>query len=256
MQRSTKYKILISLWILAFVLGTSFWIYSYYFKKKARCRNVIVTIHDSENNKLIDENMVRATLQKHFSEGFEGKAIATIPMSKIEQVLATIQQADDIKVYADVLNNLQIDVSQAQPMFRVINKNGVGFYVSKNCKRFPLSHKFTVRVPIAVGNISAEVSNGKTDSILMQRICGIVRYTSEDDFWRIATDQIVVNDEHEIEIVPNIGQMSIVVGDDNNIEDKLEKAMVFMREGLNKVGWNKYEKIDVRFNNQIVCKKK
>jgi len=29
----------------------------------------------------------------------------------------------------------------------------------------------------------------------------------------------------------------------------------FYTEGLNKVGWNKYSQISLKYNNQIICKK-
>jgi cell division protein FtsQ len=45
-----------------------------------------------------------------------------------------------------------------------------------------------------------------------------------------------------------------VIGDTNNIPEKFEKLTDFYVDGLNHVGWNKYQIIDLKYKNQIVCK--
>ena len=42
----------------------------------------------------------------------------------------------------------------------------------------------------------------------------------------------------------------------NNVADKLERLKTFYKKALNKVGWNKYSRISLEFNNQIICTKK
>ena len=47
--------------------------------------------------------------------------------------------------------------------------------------------------------------------------------------------------------------INIVAG---NYEEKFEKLKTFYEKGLNQVGWNKYSRISLEFNNQIICTKK
>ena len=39
-------------------------------------------------------------------------------------------------------------------------------------------------------------------------------------------------------------------------QEKFEKLKTFYEKGLNQVGWNKYSRISLEFNNQIICTKK
>ena len=57
------------------------------------------------------------------------------------------------------------------------------------------------------------------------------------------------------ELVPRVGEHTILLGRPTNVEDKLGRMKEFYTEGLNKVGWNKYSQISLKYNNQIICKK-
>jgi cell division protein FtsQ len=45
------------------------------------------------------------------------------------------------------------------------------------------------------------------------------------------------------------------VGGADNLEDKFERLFVFYRMGLNKTGWARYNIINIKFKNQVVCSK-
>ena len=40
------------------------------------------------------------------------------------------------------------------------------------------------------------------------------------------------------------------------VEEKFERLKTFYEKGLNQIGWNKYSRISLEFNNQIICTKK
>ena len=69
-------------------------------------------------------------------------------------------------------------------------------------------------------------------------------------------EQLYVNKEFEIELIPRVGNHRIVVGDATDIKTKLDKLKVFYDKGLNKTGWNEYSVINLKFANQVVCKKR
>ena len=62
--------------------------------------------------------------------------------------------------------------------------------------------------------------------------------------------------DKNIELVPRVGDHVIYLGKLDDFEQKLKRVKVFYEKGLNKVGWNKYSRISVEFDNQIICTKK
>ena len=57
-------------------------------------------------------------------------------------------------------------------------------------------------------------------------------------------------------MVPRVGKHIVYLGQPQNVKNKLERLRKFYRHGLNKVGWNKYSRINVEYGNQIICKRK
>lgn len=77
-----------------------------------------------------------------------------------------------------------------------------------------------------------------------------------DPFWNNQIEQIHVTPTQELELVPRVGDHIVFLGKPKEIKDKLEKLKAFYVKALNKVGWNKYSRINLEFSNQIICTKK
>ena len=56
------------------------------------------------------------------------------------------------------------------------------------------------------------------------------------------------------EFVPKIGG-TVVLGKAEDLESKLDKLELFYREGLNYTDWDRYSRIDLTYQDQIICTK-
>jgi cell division protein FtsQ len=120
----------------------------------------------------------------------------------------------------------------------------------------PLSDHFTCRVPIANGNIFERLENGDTVySFVGNEVFKIASYVDKQPFYKALIEQIFVNADNDMVLVPKIGNHVIIFGDANQIEIKFKKLLAFYREGMNRIGWSAYKSIDVRFDGQVICKK-
>jgi cell division protein FtsQ len=134
----------------------------------------------------------------------------------------------------------------------------------------PLSEKYTAKVLIANGkivesyakNYKRTMNNIATDSAIKARtmfdeLFAMATFIDADDFWRAQIQQIYINNNMDMEIVPIVGDQKIIFGDTTDMEEKFKKLLIFYRQGLNTTGWwNKYSAINLKFKNQIVCTKK
>jgi cell division protein FtsQ len=91
---------------------------------------------------------------------------------------------------------------------------------------------------------------------VLRELFKIATYVDKDAFWKAQIEQIFVTAESELILVPKVGNHTIYFGNTDDMEAKFNKLMVFYKEALSRVGWDKYNSIDLRFRNQIVCKKK
>lgn len=253
MSQAKKYKIWIFIWATVIIAATVYWFYTIYQNKTERYKSYSIAIQEEASGNFITENEIEKALKPFLSK--DSTKDNKFNIHAVEQQISKIPQVEKAKIFIGINGKLNIEIQQRRALCRVINKQGVSFYVDENAVKFPLSNIFTARVPIVLGNIETNMLESRKDSVLLRRIVNVLNQTKKMKFWDICVDQIYVNESKEIEIVSNIGQQRIVIGDDTNIENKLNTVMAFYKQGLNNLGWDKYKKIDVRFNNQIICSK-
>lgn len=91
------------------------------------------------------------------------------------------------------------------------------------------------------------------------KLLTFVKFVEEDEFWRSEIVQIVAHTASsgalELTLVPRSGRYTILFGRIEETERKLDKLLSFYRSGLCSLGWDAYGTIDVRYENQVVCRK-
>ena len=91
------------------------------------------------------------------------------------------------------------------------------------------------------------------------KLLTFVEFIEDDDFWRSEVVQIAAHTTPsgalEVELVPRSGRHTIVFGRIEQVERKFDKLLRFYRSGLMNIGWGEYRTIDIRYNDQVVCKK-
>jgi cell division protein FtsQ len=93
-------------------------------------------------------------------------------------------------------------------------------------------------------------------SFVLRELFKIATYVDKDAFWRAQIDQIFVTAESELVLVPKLGNHQIIFGNTEQMEDKFNRLMLFYREALSRVGWDKYKAINLRYRGQVVAVKR
>ncbi len=143
--------------------------------------------------------------------------------------------------------HVYIRLSQKEPMLRIQANDGSDYYMDFNCETFQ-STSYSKNLLLATGHISAHYA----DSVLFP----MAKLICKDEFWNNQVMQINVLSDETIEIVPRVGDNILYLGDGSGVERKLERLEEFYRYGLSHAGWNKYERISVELDNQIICKRR
>jgi len=118
------------------------------------------------------------------------------------------------------------------------------YYLAENLLKIPSKDVDIARVPVVNDNYSPE---------MIKKVYTLSTYVYENPFIDALTEQIFV-DKGDLIIIPKINNQKIVIGDNNNITEKFEKLTDFYVNGLNHIGWNNYQIINLKYKNQIVCK--
>lgn len=244
-------------------------------EEKVLCRSVNVNIDKSLDHSFVEEKDIFSVINDRMGS-LTGKPVSDINIGLLEKWIKNNPFVDNAEVYSSVDGDVYIDVNQRSPILRII---GVyeSYYVDEKGVFMPLADKYAARVPVASGFIyepysykDARLLPGKdnpVDTLLDYRGQGY-RYSLKDtlftlakfiygnEFWRAQVQQIYVNESHEFELVPAIGNHRIILGDISDKEEKFARLMEFYRRGLSKTGWDKYSTVNLKYKNQIVCTKK
>ena len=191
-------------------------------------------------------------------------------VTEIEQVLNSHPAVANAEVSMSIDGVVKVEIKQRRPVIRVINADGDSYYIDDEGKLMPLSDKYTMKVLVANGDIRDPYAKRYTQPVtemgkdsalraesMLDELYAMAKYIGADEFWNAQVQQIYVNNEKDMEIVPMAGNQRIVFGDTTDMDEKFKKLMTFYKEGLNTTGWwDKYSIINLKFRNQIVCTKK
>lgn len=84
----------------------------------------------------------------------------------------------------------------------------------------------------------------------------MVDFVNKDDFWRAQIEQVFVQANGELLIVPQVGDYLIEFGTPDDYELKFRNLRAVYQQGFKNIGWNRYKTISVKYRNQVVCTKK
>lgn len=197
-----------------------------------------------------------------------GKRVEDVDTRKIEALLDDYPYVYNAEVYIDVKGRLFIEVKQRKAMLRVINYKGEHFYMDSVGALMPVTDQYIARVPVASGNIigsplfteihpiiADEDSATRSRHQLMDSLYMLTDYISKDAALTALVQQIYVTSEHEFELIPNVGRQKILFGTIEDMEDKLDRLIVFYQKGIIRRGWDVYETINLKYEDQVICTK-
>jgi cell division protein FtsQ len=217
--------------------------------KNEICGKLTVTFNPIGGKNYVTENMVFNLLNINKLNPINRK-ISEINLAKIREIIESGLAVKKAKCYFTKNGDLKIDIVQRKPFFKVIGAKT--YYVDTDIIIFETAHDFNAEVPTVRGNVSVNFAKNE--------LFDFIKYIENDNFFSILIDKIYVENE-SVKLVPLIGNQTIIVGKLKNQDDiydyekKIERLSQFYSKGvLNKIGWEKYSEIDLRFDKQIVCR--
>lgn len=233
--------------------------------QRSACTHFEVRVDRSGGLAFLNPEEVRQMVIRQF-DTLTGRVIPKGKLPQIRQFLLSNPYVDRAKVYMTLDGGLFIEVSQREPLLRVINNNQ-SFYVDRTGKLIPPSRNYTPRVMVATGHIRAEYSPAirldkppdphslADGEMVLRDLYQLASRLRRDPFWHAFIDQVYVTPRGEFELIPKNGAHTIEFGRLDRMDEKLDKLMFFYRHGIGQAGWNYYSRINIKYNKQIVCSK-
>lgn len=227
------------------------------------CGGVVIDIGDSSDYHFVTKRQL-LNLAYGNSDRIAGKPVKEVSVSAIESRINVLREIKKVEAYMTIDGMVHVYVEQRNPVMRVMPDNGGDYFVDEDGVVMRRRNLYNPRLHIVEGNvnISAAMLNGVSvldttiKKSILKDIYPLVNYINGDKFWSAQIDQIYVDGNDEIDLIPRAGNQQIHLGTTENYEGKLRNLEAFYDKVLPEVGWNKYSLINLEFKDQIVCKKR
>lgn len=176
-----------------------------------------------------------------------GKKTDNIDCYKIENYIKDISIIRSCQVYMNTKGYVNVDIECKIPSIRVINDIGRTYCVDSEGDIIENIQK-ALYLPVVTGCI--------TDDMARNELKEIANAIDGNAFWTAQIEQIHFDENREVIIIPRVGDHIIELGKAEDIEEKLHKLYTFYQKGMNTVGWNKYSKLNIEFNEKVICTKR
>lgn len=219
-----------------------------FFTKKEEgmlCKGLKICITDGGSGALSDERVTALLASNGIST--KEKPIDNINCHDIEVIIKKLSVVEDCQAYKTHRGYIGIDIDCKIPIMQVFDMNGREFYIDENGNVIHGIHN-AMYLPVANGFITTDMAG--------KELLTIARFLQENRFWNEQIEQVFFTAKKDIILTPRIGNHTIEVGKVDNLEKKLNKLRKFYNKGLNTIGWNKYKKINIEFDKQVICTKR
>lgn len=247
-------------------------------REEAAVKELRVVVRDSADIKIIRSSEIARMI---ISAGHNpvGEHIDSVDLKAIADLVSARNFVRDAKASVDLEGIVTVSLSQREPILRIITENGYDFYYTADGYIVPTGRHSAHYVPVVTGSFGLPFARtfsgnlkeyiGTTEKIsdksyvFLYKLITFVEYVEGNDFWNSQIVQINVSPgyvtatgdfyEPDLELIPRVGDHVVLFGHLDGYKPKLDKLMSFYKKALSREGWDKWNYIDIRYDNQVVC---
>ena len=222
-------------------------------KSSLICRNIVLSVENQEGNKFIDIQDVTDLVTVFGNKKIVGGKLIHTSLKTVESAVKNNNFVERVGVSKNHAGDLKIHVSQAVPIARVFTKDS-SFYLTRSGGAVPMSNKYTSRVLLVRGLGVEKILSDTTKKVdEVNDFLTFFNYIDKDEFLRKQVAEVFVNESGEITIHPQVTKQLIDFGKPSDIVNKFERLKLFYKKVLPEKGWNHYDRVNLKFKNQIIC---
>lgn len=196
-----------------------------------------------ENNLFITEEGVSKLLIQSYGD-LKNMPKETLALNVLERALNSNPMIKTAEVYVTVNGTLTAKIEQKRPIARV--STNASYYIDDEGFYMPLSSNYSARVPIVTGHV---------DKNSLENVYAVARKVEQDDF--LNKNVIEIHQDVNKEIYLRLRQCRFLVqlGSIDFLDKKINNLKAFYQKSLKENTLNNYSKVNLQFDNQVVCTK-
>lgn len=215
-------------------------------------KGVVVNLNDEDFHNFLQKNDIEAVLLQDRNLSINTLNRSNIDLHAMERIIRANPWVKDAEVFISNNDLLQINVKQRIPVARIFTQQGASYYIDEQLQIMPPAVGYSY--PAVVFTNVRDIKNQQEIPAQQAAIAKLASFILSDTFWRHQVTQVNMMNDYEFELSTLVGNQKIIFGDTSKIHDKFDNLFVFYKQVSNKLGWDKYTELDVRFGNQVVAR--
>jgi len=218
----------------------------------AVCNNIEIIFENDELIKLSNDELIR--LIKATDNTILNKKLSEINSEIIELAVEKHQAVLNAEVYKVIEKDsssfkgiVAVKVKHREPVVRIISESA-SYYLDEFGDIIPISPNYTANVLATTGYFS--------EKFAIEQLLPFVLYIEKNDFWQAQIEQIHIEKNGEVILIPLVGEHIIEFGKLEDYQKKLKKMKAFYEQIVAKNNWNKYKQVSLKYNNQVIAKRR
>jgi cell division protein FtsQ len=200
----------------------------------------------------VEEKEIGGIINSGFPALKAGLPVSEVPLAAVETRLSGHPFIKSVQTSIGQKGILKVTINQHEPIARIARPMAADGYITTEGLIIPTSPSYTSRVLILEGAYAEQLmDHGSVDS--MPELMPLIEFVTGDEFWSAQVNELEINRKDDIRLHQQVGKQVIEFGDALDFESKFRRIEVLYKEILPRKGWNAYERISVKFKNQIVC---
>ena len=222
--------------------------------KKANilCENIEVAIVDSLENSFITNKEVISIIDKGY-EGYKSLSVDMIDLYKIENLIEEKSVVKNCDAYTSLDGTLHILVKQREPIIKFAN-SGQDFYVDKDKFIFFAKNNIESEILTINGKIPTNSTQPKEKEWL-NKVINLAKHINNHSYLKNNFTKISATNAGDIILRPKFGKETFLFGSPEDIIKKFELIDLYYNAVIPEMGEDYYSRVDVRYKDQIICKK-
>ena len=240
--------------IVLFVFGRNWYL-------ETPLKGVSIRLERSHLNGFVDRDTLLAHAETTCDLAHQNK-ISNVSLERINRLLADNPWIENGSAYIGLNDTLTIKAKEYEPVLRVYGIDGRSVYVTAQGDVIPSSPHYTPHLIIASGNFSipathrnANVNDSVYCSTGLAEALILSQAVESDTYLASHIGQIYRNGDGDFELTVNNLPPKVIVGDVNNIKNKLSRLRTLLEKYNNTEELVNYKTLDLKYKNQIVCTK-
>jgi len=196
-----------------------------------------------ENNLFITHKAVSKLLIQNSAEG-KNLTKETLVLNDLENALKSNPMIKTAEVYVAVNGTLNADIEQKTPIARV--STNASYYIDDEGSYMPLSSNYSARVPLVTGYV--EKNN-------LKNIYKIAQKVKKDAFLKKHVVEIHQDKNKQLYLKLRQCQFMVKLGGVEALNKKINNLKAFYKKSLKDKALGRYSKVNLQFENQVICTK-